>query len=136
MLSSAIWWNFDPLTGTTHAKITKNDIFKKILFLTLLKYENIPQTIYIFNFYLYLFRIFHWSFSRCLFWSIRYHLRKDGLKLRKNRLKLPEIPKNLPKFASNHSKSLKIAQNYLKLRNNCLKSPKMASNCLKSPKIA
>ena len=34
--------NFDP-SGTTHAKIARNNIFlNKILILTLLEYENIP----------------------------------------------------------------------------------------------
>ena len=59
----------------------KRDFFNKILILTLLEYENIPQTIYIFNLYLFLFRIFHWLISRCSFWSYTYHLRKNCQKL-------------------------------------------------------
>ena len=48
----------DP-SGTTHAKIDKNNILlNKILILTPLEYENIPQTIYIFYLYLFLFGIF------------------------------------------------------------------------------
>ena len=58
-------------------KLTKMIFFNKILILTLLKYENIPQTIYIFIFYLFSIRIFHWLFFQHFFTSIMSNLRKN-----------------------------------------------------------
>jgi len=87
-----LWhWLFWFIRYRLRKNCQKRDFFNKILILTLLKYENIPQTIYIFYFYLFLFRIFHWLFLRGLFWSIRYHLRK-------NEQKLWEIGQNLANF--------------------------------------
>ena len=54
--------NFSGISGITYAKTI---IFNKILISSLLEYGNIPQTIYILNFYLFLFIIFPWLFSRC-----------------------------------------------------------------------
>ena len=69
------WCRFGPIWS--ESKVMTH---RKILILTLWEYKNIPQTIYIYNFYLFLFRIFHWLISRCSFWSYTYHLRKNWQK--------------------------------------------------------
>ena len=76
------------LPPPTQKKGLKWYFFTKILILTLLEYENIPQTYYIFNFGLILFTICHWLFSCCLFGSSSYHLRKNWKKPLKNRPKI------------------------------------------------